>query len=431
MTTSNGVELRLEAPVSSVARLGQATAIEQSRAVAEVQAAVYLAKQFPRDEDLAIKSMENSCRQLFVAERAFYRLPRSGEVINGPTIQLAKELARCWGHIHFGPGEMDRTADRSEMLVYAWDVQSGTRAFSTFIVPHKRDKTDKRTGVKSTVDLVTMQEIYELNANQAARRLREQIFAVLPSWFTERAKQLCRETLDAGDGSPIEDRRAACIAGFATLGITDKQLEQKLDLQVLRWTGHELGQLAVIFRAIKAGEISKDVEFPPDATAITTKDITGGEPEKPAPAPVKPPKPAPAPEPPAEVPTTGESVSHSDNTDAGTVPSEPPAEPETPHASAPEPTTDEDQADGPPSSKGPKARRTQLDAIAKLLDANGAEAREDKLAVLSLMLDQPIPAANVLSDAEATYVFNRIETKVQAGEFAELLERARRIAAGG
>lgn len=298
--TSKEVELRLDAPVSSVARLGQATAIEQSRAVAEVQAAVYLAKQFPRDEDAAQAAMENSCRQMFVAESAFYRLPRAGGAVTGPTIQLAKELARCWGHIHYGPGEMDRTDDRSEMLVYAWDVQSGTRAFSTFIVPHKRDKTIN--GKTQPVDLITMQEIYENNANQGARRLREQIFGVLPSWFTERAKQLCRETLAQGSGNPIEERRAACIAGFAELGITEKQLQKKLELTTIRWTGHEVAQLGLIFRAIKNGEISKDVEFPADNAVITTKDILG-DPEQPAPV-AEPPKPV-EPAAPGPVPRLG------------------------------------------------------------------------------------------------------------------------------
>jgi hypothetical protein len=429
--TITTADLTLGAPVSTVNRLGQATAIEQSRAVAEVQAAVYLARQFPRDEAEATRSMENSCRQMFVAESAFYRLPRAGGAVTGPTIQLAKELARCWGHIHYGPGEMDRTADRSEMLVYAWDVQSGTRAFSTFIVPHKRDKKNA-AGTTVPVDLITMQEIYENNANQAARRLREQIFGVLPSWFTERAKQLCRETLDAGDGSSLEDRRAGAIAGFGGLGITVKQLEKKLDLQALRWTGHELGQLAVIFRAITAGEISKDVEFPPDATAITTKDITGAEPK---PAPVE----SPAPQPVEQKDPAGESVSQPENADAGTVPTEP-------TASTPEPksqggyevteqtdvTADELPGPGtppaagqPPSGKGTKARRAQITALVTMLKDNGVkDSSHDLLAVVSLLLDERLPALSDLTAEEVTYLYSRIPELVSGGDFAGTIERA-------
>jgi hypothetical protein len=464
MTTTNGAELQLGAPVSTAGRIGQGTAIEQSRAVAEVQAAVYLARQFPRDEAEATRSMENSCRQLFVAERAFFRLPRAGEVVTGPTIHLARELARCWGHIHYGPAEMRRDDEhgQSEMMAYAWDVQSGTRSFATFIVPHKRDKKDWNTKKTVPVELSTTQEIYENNANNAARRLREQIFAVLPSWFTERAKQLCHETLETGNGKPIEERRAACIATFAGLGITEKQLEKKLELQSLRWSGHEVAQLAVIFGALQRGEIAKDVEFPPDATAITTADIAGAEPK---------PAPAAAPEQPGAGAQGGEDIASGKRRDggepgnAGPEPSAGTATPANTPAPAPEPSatpaestsqggyeiteqtgvtaeelpgsgaaTESAPQDGGeqlPSSDGPKARRVQLAALATLLKDSGAESHTDQLAVLSLMLDQPIPALNVLSADEATYVYSQVEKKAKAGEFVGTLERARKIAAGG
>ena len=428
-TKANGDLMRLDA-ISSAASVGQGTVIEQSRAMAEVYAAVALAQQFPRDEGYAERSMQNSCRQMYVAEKAFYRVQRAGGTATGESISLATELARCWGHIHYGVFELRRDDEghESEMVAWAWDVQTGTRSAQGFIVPHKRDRTDKNSGAKFTVDLVTNQEIYENNANQGARRLRECILRVLPRWFVETAKDLCRKTEAAGDGTPIEDRIAKCVAAFAGIGVTEKQLVAKLELQRGQWTGHEVSQLGVIFRSIQNGEISRDVEFPPGEAVLTTKDIVGrGEPEKaaePKPAPGAPPEPQPA-----EQHPTGESASQPEHTDAEGVPTEPPAEPDTP-----EPTTDEDPADGAdqlPSSEGPKARRTQLDAIAKLLDDNGAKAREDKLAVLSLMLDQNIPAAGVLSADEATYVFTQLERKVAAGEFAGTLERARRIASGG
>jgi hypothetical protein len=463
MTTTNGTELQLGAPVAMAGRIGQGTAIEQSRAVAEVQAAVYLARQFPRDEAEATRSMENSCRQLFVAERAFFRLPRAGEVVTGPTIHLARELARCWGHIHYGPAEMRRDDEhgQSEMMAYAWDVQSGTRSFATFIVPHKRDKKDWNTKKTVPVELSTTQEIYENNANNAARRLREQIFAVLPSWFTERAKQLCHETLETGNGKPIEERRAACIATFAGLGITEKQLEKKLELQSLRWSGHEVAQLAVIFGALQRGEISKDVEFPPDATAITTADIAGAEPK---------PAPAAAPEQPGADAQGGEDIASGKRRDGGEPGSagpEPGAGTATP-ANTPAPAPEEhggvthllDEKDLPqffaetglkrepdaagkemldnapadgeelPPADGPKARRAQVNALGTLLKDKGALEHADQLAVVSTMLDQPIPALGNLAAAEVTYLYSRVDGLTHK-EFAELLERARRIAAGG
>ena len=83
---------------------------------------------------------------------------------------------------------------QSEMLALAWDVQTNTRSSNTFIVPHRRDT---RNGPKALTD---QRDIYENNANNAARRLREAIFAVLPTWFVEEAKDICNQTLNDGGG---------------------------------------------------------------------------------------------------------------------------------------------------------------------------------------------------------------------------------------
>lgn len=423
MTTTNGRELTLAAAAAAPDRLGQATAVEQSRAIAEVQGAIVVAQQCPRDVQGAIAAMRDSCKQSGLADRAFFKFPRGGTSVQGATVYLARELARCWGNIQYGVSELrrDDVHGQSEMQAYAWDVQTNSRVVTTFVVPHMRDKKD---GPERLID---MRDIYENNANSGARRVRECIFSILPPWFVEEAKANCMATLKNGGGVPLPQRIANITTHFAQDGVTIEQLEKKIGRPTGKWTDVDYAQLTITLTALRNGETTRELEFPPDDVAIKTKDIVGGEPEKAAE-----PKPVPA-EPPAagaveEKDPTGESVSQPGDGDAGTVPPEQPAEPK--------PTTDEDQADDDggeqlPSSKGPKARRTQLDAIGELLSNNGATEREDKLAVLSLMLDQPIPAANVLSAEEATYVFAQLEKKIAAGEFAGTLERARRIAAGG
>jgi hypothetical protein len=254
------------------ARVGQATAVEQSRAVAEVQAAVVVAQQCPRNVQGALAEMRESCKQQRLAERAFYRYPRAGATVTGPSIHLARELARCWGNVQHGAAEMRRDDDagQSEMLAFAWDVQTNTRSSSTFIVPHKRDTRD---GVKQLVD---MRDIYENNANQGARRLREAIFSVLPPWFVEEAKDLCNRTLADGGGKPFAQRVADAVASFGSIGITLDQLEQKLTRPSASWTDHDLAQLAVTYRSVQRGEVTRDEEFPPPK--VTAAEIQ--EPEK-------------------------------------------------------------------------------------------------------------------------------------------------------
>ena len=96
------------APAAAPARIGQGTAVEQSRAVAEVQAAIVVAQNCPRDINAAIAEMRQSCQQMFLAERAFFRYSRGSGSITGASVHLARELARCWGNIQYGLVEMRR-----------------------------------------------------------------------------------------------------------------------------------------------------------------------------------------------------------------------------------------------------------------------------------------------------------------------------------
>lgn len=239
-------------------RIGQGTAVEQSRAVAEVQAAIYVARQFPRDIGRARNSMQSACGSMALAEKAFYEFPRSGGKVQGPTIHLAKTLAQAWGNIQYGVSEMrrDDSYRQSEMQAFAWDVEANTRHVLTFIVPHA-----KFAGGKVS-PLIDLRDIYENNANNGARRLREAIFAVIPDFFIGEAEDLCRETLNKGDGKPLEQRVDGAIAVFQKLGINADRLEQKLGRPRTQWTGADIAQLLITHKSIDRREIAVDEAFP-------------------------------------------------------------------------------------------------------------------------------------------------------------------------
>lgn len=252
MTQLDPVQSALPVP----SRLGQGTAVEQSRAIAEVQAAVVVAQQIPRDVGAAQREMMRSCGQKSLAEKAFFRFPRGGQTISGPSVQLARELARCFGNIQYGITELrrDDSFGQSEMLAFAWDIQTNTRSSTTFIVPHRRDK---RGGAEQLID---QRDIYENNANNGARRLREMIFAILPGWYTEDAVAACYETL-AGDTKDLPQRIGQCVESFHKLGVRSSQLVQKIGAPVEKWTPYDLAQLQVIYRSLMRHEITKEDEF--------------------------------------------------------------------------------------------------------------------------------------------------------------------------
>src|SRR5438128_2491865 len=89
----------LPVPVPPATAISQVTAVEQARAVAEVQAAIVVAQQVPRDKDRALAEMRDSCSRMALANRAFYEVKNRG---NGPSVHLARELARTWGNPGYG-----------------------------------------------------------------------------------------------------------------------------------------------------------------------------------------------------------------------------------------------------------------------------------------------------------------------------------------
>lgn len=73
MSQSNGNNLPVQLPHTGPSRVGQGTAVEQSRASSEVYFRVALAHDKPRDEDVVTAAMKRACNRLRLAEKAFYK----------------------------------------------------------------------------------------------------------------------------------------------------------------------------------------------------------------------------------------------------------------------------------------------------------------------------------------------------------------------
>jgi hypothetical protein len=273
-TTDRGQAGNIALPnAGAPARIGQATAVEQSRAQSEVYFRVRLAHDVPRNEEDAYQRMQTACGRYRLAEKAFYKLPRSGGTVEGPSVHLARELARIWGNIDYGVQELrqDDEYGQSEIQAFAWDLQTNARSAQTFIVPHKKDAGGR---VKK---LEKMQEIFENNANVGARRLREAIFNVLPHDFITEAQEICRATLSTGDGKPLEERIAGAIAAFKKdFGVTEEQLATKVGRESRRWDAEDVAHLLVTYKSLKAREVTKEQEFPAAEQKVTADELVGG-----------------------------------------------------------------------------------------------------------------------------------------------------------
>lgn len=266
--------------------VSQSTAIEQSRAIAEVQAAVVVAQSCPRDMQEAESEMEYVCGRLDMAEQAFYQVTNRG---TGPSVHLARELARIWGNIDYGVKELHRDDEQgiSEVQAFAWDQQRNTRSSRTFINPHQR--MVKVNGVQQRKDLVDLQDIYLSNNNIGARAVRETIFTIIPRWFSEKAQNICRRTLEHGEGKPLQERIASLVKAFDGIGVSEKHLEARVEKERGAWTPADVAQLTVAGQSIRRGEAQKDELFPPVAESVS---VTADEIAAPAEKAEEKPKPA-------------------------------------------------------------------------------------------------------------------------------------------
>ena len=227
-------------------------AIEASRAVAEAQGKLYIAKAFPRDETKARTAVIEVCSRYEFASKAFYAYPRGGETITGPNIRFAEELARCWGNVDYGIKELSRDTGKSELQAYAWDLETNTQSVQNFTNPHQREVTDRKTKKATMKVLTSDRDIYENNANMAARRLRARILAILPAWLVDAAINQCRATVAKGEtGMILIDRVRILVQKFGKFGVTQDQIEKRLKKKVDAMSEDELAEYVGIYNSIK------------------------------------------------------------------------------------------------------------------------------------------------------------------------------------
>ena len=258
--------------IAQMDNINQGTvAIEASRAIAEAQGKLVIAKRFPRDEVQAYNRVAQACQRKGIAEKAFYSYSRGGSTVSGPTIRFAEELARCWGNIDYGIKELSQDDGKSEMQAYAWDLETNAQSVQNFTNPHIREKSGK------AVKLTSQRDIYEINANMGARRLRSRILAILPNDLVDMAINECKKTLAGNNEEPLIDRVKKMVVAFGKIGVTQEQIETRLKKKVENMTSDDFIDFTGIYNAIKNGESKIADWFETEKVASDLTDALKGE----------------------------------------------------------------------------------------------------------------------------------------------------------
>ncbi|MFA1820588.1 hypothetical protein ACDX78_10455 [Virgibacillus oceani] len=242
---------------------------QSSREMEEVKGQIFMARQFPRNVFQSEQRILDACKRPTLAQEAVYSYPRGGTKVEGPSIRLAEVVAQNWGNISFGIKELEQKPGESVALAYAWDLETNTRSEKVFTVPHTR----KAKGQLKKLD--DPRDIYELVANNGARRMRNCILAVIPGDIIDNAVAECNRTLQGDNKEPLKDRIANALNAYKEqYRVTQEQIEDRLGYNVSAFTERDYADLIKIFKSLKDGMSKVDDWFSKDAKTKQESKLT-------------------------------------------------------------------------------------------------------------------------------------------------------------
>nr|DAR87749.1 MAG TPA: hypothetical protein [Caudoviricetes sp.] len=226
------------------------TEVKSQREASEIQAMVFMAKQFPRNQIQAADRILNACTRQTLADSAVYSYPRGGQNVEGPSIRLAEVLAQNWGNLDFGIRELSQENGVSTVEAYAWDLETNVRQAKVFQVAHKRMA---KGGTKTLTD---PRDIYEMVANQGSRRLRACILSIIPGDIVEAALAQCSVTQAASVGATPEEIKETIRKLTATMGkfgITAENIQDRYQCRLEAIRPAQIVELRKIYTSLKDG----------------------------------------------------------------------------------------------------------------------------------------------------------------------------------
>jgi hypothetical protein len=246
--------------------------ITKSRESSEVQAAMVLARQFPRDPVRAMDRILNAFQRPTLAEKAMYQYARGGQDITGPSIRAAEAIAIGWGNVQYAVRELEQRNGSSSVEAYAWDVETNTRSARTFFVEHKRHTK------KGSYALEDPRDIYELVANNGARRLRACILSVIPGDVVDAAMRQAVTTLKSRVNITPE-LLSSIVEKFAEHGVTKAQIEQRIQRRFDAITPAQVVNLGNVLNSLNDGMSAAvdHFEIPPAAATATAPGMSRAE----------------------------------------------------------------------------------------------------------------------------------------------------------
>lgn len=141
-------------------------------------------------------------------------------------------------------------------MAYAWDLETNTRQTKVFSVPHMRGTK------RGNVPLTDPRDIYEMVANQGARRLRACILGVIPGDVVDAAVEECQKTLVSGNTEPLIDRVRKGIKLFEDkFSVTKQMIEKYIGCKTEAFSENDMLRLNNVYRSLRDGMAKREDYF--------------------------------------------------------------------------------------------------------------------------------------------------------------------------
>lgn len=219
-------------------------------AVSEVQGALVVAKQFPRDEDRAYAAIIKACGRPRFAEAVTYSFPRGGSRISGPSVKLAREMARCFGNMRYGFRVTKDTEEERAIEAFGWDTENNTwiTAQDSF-----RKLIQRKRGGDTIWETPDERDLRELTFRRAAILIRNCILQVMPSDFVDDAVDEAMRTMRKQAKDSPGELKKNLIKGFARVNVQPSQIEKLIGHTLDEATSDELVELRSILQSLIDG----------------------------------------------------------------------------------------------------------------------------------------------------------------------------------
>lgn len=201
------------------------------------------------------RELTETLNSFVLADRATWRLRYGGSEKSGPSVWLARELARMYGAMRWGLRVIETTEERAHVQGYAMDLASCLQveqdAQFSLRVPRKDPRDKKRTLWVIPEDEATLQGVI---LARGARAVRGALLQLLPARLIEHAVAVSEATIARHMAQPESKRQM--LVDFGRLGVSQAMIEKRLGCTVQEAAPQQLAMLRGVYNSLVDGHTS-------------------------------------------------------------------------------------------------------------------------------------------------------------------------------